>query len=191
MSSKPCLNGDRCIFLGKVFDRFTMINCLQIRDALPADLTQIVAIYNASIPNHLATADTQPITVESRLAWFSEHSPTAHPLWIIENDQQKMIGWLGFQPFYGRPAYRKTAELSIYIDPSFQGKGVGRILLAEAIAQAPQLGLTALLGFIFGHNQPSLKLFSHYQFAQWGFLPGVAELGGKERDLVIMGRRIH
>jgi phosphinothricin acetyltransferase len=53
------------------------------------------------------------------------------------------------------------------------------------------LGLKTLLGFIFGHNQPSLKLFSQYQFEQWGFLPLVADLGEKERDLVIMGRRVN
>jgi phosphinothricin acetyltransferase len=168
-----------------------MINCLQIRDALPSDLTQIVAIYNASIPNYLATADTEPITVESRLQWFANHSASTYPLWIMENEQQQMLGWLGFQAFYGRPAYRKTAELSIYIDPAFQGQGLGKRLLAEAIAQSSRLGLKTLLGFIFGHNQPSLKLFSQYQFEQWGFLPLVADLGEKERDLVIMGRRVN
>jgi phosphinothricin acetyltransferase len=109
----------------------------------------------------------------------------------MENEQQQMLGWLGFQAFYGRPAYRKTAELSIYIDPAFQGQGLGKRLLAEAIAQSPRLGLKTLLGFIFGHNQPSLKLFSQYQFEQWGFLPLVADLGEKERDLVIMGRRVN
>jgi|688.fasta_scaffold23349_6 L-amino acid N-acyltransferase YncA len=191
MSASNCFGCDRCIFLDKVFDRFTMINCLQIRDALPSDLTQIVAIYNASIPNYLATADTEPITVESRLQWFANHSASTYPLWIMENEQQQMLGWLGFQAFYGRPAYRKTAELSIYIDPAFQGQGLGKRLLAEAIAQSPRLGLKTLLGFIFGHNQPSLKLFSQYQFEQWGFLPLVADLGEKERDLVIMGRRVN
>lgn len=191
MSASNCFGCDRCIFLDKVFDRFTMINCLQIRDALPSDLTQIVAIYNASIPNYLATADTEPITVESRLQWFANHSASTYPLWIMENKQQQMLGWLGFQAFYGRPAYRKTAELSIYIDPAFQGQGLGKRLLAEAIAQSPRLGLKTLLGFIFGHNQPSLKLFSQYQFEQWGFLPLVADLGEKERDLVIMGRRVN
>ena len=42
-----------------------------IRDALKQDLVQIVEIYNSNIPSHLATADTQPITIESRLQWFA------------------------------------------------------------------------------------------------------------------------
>jgi phosphinothricin acetyltransferase len=47
-----------------------------------------------------------------------------------------------------------------------------------------------LLGFIFGHNEPSLRLFESFGFERWGFLPNVAELDGLERDLIIVGRRV-
>jgi phosphinothricin acetyltransferase len=47
-----------------------------------------------------------------------------------------------------------------------------------------------LLGFIFGHNEPSLKLFERFGFEKWGHLPSVAELDGIERDLVIVGKRV-
>jgi phosphinothricin acetyltransferase len=47
-----------------------------------------------------------------------------------------------------------------------------------------------LLGFIFAHNEPSLKLFKQLGFEQWAMLPDVAELDGIERSLVILGKRI-
>lgn len=47
-----------------------------------------------------------------------------------------------------------------------------------------------MLGFIFGHNAPSLRLFEKHQFTRWGQLPRVAVLHGVERDLIIMGRRV-
>ena len=50
--------------------------------------------------------------------------------------------------------------------------------------------LFVLLGFIFAHNEPSLRLFEKLGFARWGCLPRVAELDGVERDLVIVGLRI-
>ena len=118
-----------------------MINRLQIRDALLADLTQIVDIYNASIPNNLATGDTSPIAVESRLQWFTAHSPETYPLWVIEDEEKSIVAWLGFQCFYGRPAYHKTAELSIYIAPHCKGQGIGKLLLEKAIQESPKLGL--------------------------------------------------
>ena len=161
-----------------------------IRDALKEDLVQIVEIYNSNIPSHLATADTKAITVESRLQWFDDHSPQKYPLWVVENKDKQIIGWLGFQCFYGRIAYQKTAELSIYIHLDYQQQGIGKKLLEKDIEEGAKLGLNVLLGFIFAHNKASLKLFAKYEFTEWGYLPQVAELGEVERDLVIMGRKI-
>lgn len=160
-----------------------------IRDATGADLVAIVDIYNAAIPGRLATADTAAVSVASRRAWFGEHSPQSRPLWVAVDDEA-VVGWLSFQSFYGRPAYRATAELSVYVSPQRQRAGVGRTLLREAIERAPGLELKTLLGFVFGHNQPSLRLFESFGFERWALLPRVAELDGIERDLVIVGKRL-
>ncbi|MDJ0591438.1 MAG: GNAT family N-acetyltransferase [Pleurocapsa sp. MO_226.B13] len=161
---------------------------MYIRDAEASDLTAIVDIYNQSIPDRLATADTEPIAVASRLDWY-RNRPLNRPLWVaIKNEQ--VAGWLSFQNFYGRPAYLHTAEISIYVANQFQRQGIGSKLLARAIARSPQLQLTTLLGFIFAHNQPSLNLFIRYAFSQWGYLPDLAVLDGVERSLVILGRKI-
>lgn len=161
---------------------------MSIRDATAADLPHIVEIYNAAIPGRLATADTEPISVASRIAWFREHGPGHHPLWVF-TEARRIDGWLSVQPFYGRPAYHATAELSVYVAPHCRRSGVGRALVAHAIASAPRLGLRTLLGFVFGHNAASLGLFEAFGFERWGVLPRVAELDGVERDLVILGLR--
>lgn len=161
-----------------------------IRDAIETDLPAIVAIYNASIVDRTATADLEPVCVASRLPWFKQHSPIAYPLWVMEIEGQ-VVGWLSFRPFYGRPAYRITAEVSVYVAPAFQHQGVGQQLLQRAIAYSPALGLNTLVGFIFAHNEPSLKLFEKLNFSEWGYLPRVAELEGVERDLAIVGLRIN
>jgi L-amino acid N-acyltransferase YncA len=162
---------------------------LRIRDAREADLPAIVAIYNASIPGRMATADVDAVSVENRLDWFRAHTPARRPVWVAERDGQ-VVGWLSVQSFYGRPAYHATAEVSVYVAPRLQGRGIGRGLLGEAVRRAPALGLRTLLGFVFAHNAPSLGLFGTLGFARWGRLPRVAELDGVERDLVIVGRRI-
>ena len=162
---------------------------MTIRDALESDLAAIVAIYNAAIPGRLATADTEPVSVESRRVWFSEHDPHTRPLWVASLGSE-IAGWLSFQSFYGRPAYHATAELSVYVTPSHHRTGIATALLVRALEAAPQLGLRTLLGFIFGHNDPSLRLFSRFGFQRWALLPGVAELDGVERDLVIVGLRL-
>ncbi|MBD2205116.1 N-acetyltransferase [Calothrix sp. FACHB-1219] len=162
---------------------------MTIRHANEDDLPTIVAIYNAAIPSRMASADLEPVSVESRLNWFRGRSPSHRPLWVVE-ENGIIAGWLSFQSFYGRPAYNKTAEISIYIQPDFQKCGLGRKLLTQAIEQSPNLGLKTLISFIFAHNHPSLKLFTNFGFRPWGHLPNIAELDGVERDLVIMGLRV-
>jgi phosphinothricin acetyltransferase len=159
------------------------------RNATLADLPRIVAIYNATIPSRLVTADLEPVTVESRLPWFEQHSAGSRPLWVVEREA-KVVAWLSFSSFYGRAAYDKTAELSVYVDERARRQGLGSSLLREALDHAPSIGVDRLLGFIFGHNEPSLRLFQRFGFERWAFLPGVARLDGVERDLVIVGRAI-
>jgi L-amino acid N-acyltransferase YncA len=153
------------------------------------DLPEIVAIYNSTVASREVTADTEPVSVESRHAWFADHTPERRPLWVVE-DAGKVIGWMSYSNFYGRPAYSGTAELSIYIHEEARGKGLGRYFLEQAIAFAPEIKVHTLLGFIFGHNVPSLKLFEVYGFEKWAHMPRVATLDGVERDLVIMGKRV-
>ena len=82
------------------------------------DLPNFVDIYNQIIPSRLATADLEPVSVESRKSWFHSFTPT-HPIWVIKNENN-IIGWVALEPFYGRLAYERTAEISIYIDKNVQ-----------------------------------------------------------------------
>lgn len=159
------------------------------RQATRDDLARIVEIYNATVPSRQVTADTEPVSVASRVKWFEDHRPGFRPLWVVEVEG-RIAAWLSFSAFYGRPAYNKTAELGVYVHESFRNRGLGSYLLAQAIAHAPSIKVDTLLGFIFGHNAPSLRLFEKFGFARWGELPKVAALDGVERDLVIVGRRV-
>jgi L-amino acid N-acyltransferase YncA len=166
-----------------------MKNTLQFRHATLEDLPKIIDIYNSTIASRMVTADTEPVTIDSRLSWFHEHGAKHRPLYVI-TEQDQIAGWISFQSFYGRPAYNGTAEISIYIDQSFRGKGIGRIAMEKAILECPELGIHTVLGFIFGHNVPSLALFEKFGFEKWGTLPKVAVLDQIERDLIIVGKRI-
>jgi phosphinothricin acetyltransferase len=164
-------------------------NEVNIRQAFRTDLPRIVEIYNASIATRQSTGDLEPISVESRQGWFQEHSPQQYPIWVAETAGQ-VIGWLSFQLFYGRLAYRKTAEISLYIAPEHQRRGIGKLLIQQGIEACPSLQITTLVGFIFAHNIPSLSLFAKMGFQRWGYLPEVAEIDGTKRDLVIVGLKL-
>jgi L-amino acid N-acyltransferase YncA len=162
---------------------------MTVRDATPSDLPAIVAIYNSIIPGRMATADLDPITVESRIPWLQAHDFARRPVWVAE-DAGVVIAWLSFDIFYPRAAYDGTAMIAIYVDEARRGSGLGKMLLTRAIAHAPTIGIRVLLGYIFAHNEPSLKLFAKFGFDRWAHLPGVTRLDGIDRDVVIMGKRV-
>lgn len=160
-----------------------------IRDAKPEDLAAIVAIYNASIPGRMSTADLQPVEVDQRREWFRGHTPDRHPLWVLEREGE-VAGWASLQSFHERRAYEATAEVSVYVSPRHQRHGVANRLLSEVMKRAGGLGLETLVAFVFGHNAPSLSLFERHGFQRWAHLPRVARLEGVERDLIILGLRL-
>lgn len=167
-----------------------MRNQLSIEHAELEDLNSIVGIYNSTIPSRMVTADTVPVTTESRIEWFDAHNYTTRPLWVVKK-KNEIIGWVSFQSFYGRPAYQATAEISIYLDERYRGKSIGKELLLYSIEQCPALGIQNLLGFIFAHNQPSLRLFACLGFSEWAHLPDIAEIEQKKISLKILGKRIN
>jgi len=163
---------------------------VEMRIATENDLPEIVSIYNATIPTRQATADTVEVTVESRLDWFRQHVPDKRPLMVHERDG-RVVAWVSFQSFYGRAAYDHTAEISIYVSREHREKGIGRTLLTEALAMTQQLDIKTVVGFVFSHNVASIRLFRSLGFEEWGKLPDVAEMDGKEFSLSIMGKRVN
>lgn len=163
---------------------------MHFRNAELKDLERIVEIYNSTINDRLATADTEFQTVADKTAWFENHNAKNRPIWIVEDDNQNCLGWVSVQSFYGRPAYIGTAEISIYLATEQRGKGIGKVVLEMAIEKCRDLNLHSLLGFIFAHNTASIKLFANAGFTQWGLLPDVAIMDKQPFSLCIMGRKI-
>jgi L-amino acid N-acyltransferase YncA len=156
--------------------------------AQESDLPKIVQTYNSTIPSRLSTADLEPVTVESKWAWFKAHDEKK-PLWIIKC-AGNYAGWMSFGKFYGRPAYDGVAELSVYLEKDFQAKGLGHICVKKAMEEAGARKIHTLLCFIFAHNAASIRLFEKHGFVRWGTLPEVAQMDQLRRDLVILGKKI-
>lgn len=166
------------------------VNGQTMRLATESDLPAIVSIYNATIASRLSTADTVEVSVASRIDWFRQHIPEKRPL-LVHEEQGQVVAWVSFQSFYGRAAYNHTAEISIYVSSEHRGKGLGRMLLTEALDMTHSLEIKTVIGFIFSHNTASIGLFRSLGFEEWGSLRHVAEMDGREFSLSIFGKRVN
>ncbi len=161
-----------------------------IREADIDDLAQIVSIYNEAIVAGLATIDTAPVSVESRLPWFREHTPGVYPIYVWD-EGGRIEGWCSLSPYRpGRDALRFTAEISCYVAGKSRRKGIATRLARHAIAQCASLQLKNLFAIVLEPNAASRGILAKLGFAQWGFLPRVVDFDGRECGLVYYGLRL-
>jgi L-amino acid N-acyltransferase YncA len=161
-----------------------------IRIANIKDLPAIVAIYNQAVPTHRSTANTNPVTVEGRKAWFMEHDPSNHPIFVAEVNGQ-VAGWCSLSVYRpGRMALRFTAEISYYIGNTFQRKGIGSILVKHALNACSALKIKNIVAVVIDQNEDSRKLLEKMGFQQWGYLPCVLDFDGEEFGEYYYGKRV-
>lgn len=161
-----------------------VIDCAKLDD-IPA----LIHIYNSSIPLGYVTADTEPLSYDDfKEKIYNQHS-ASYPLKIAKINNE-IAGWVGLKPFYGRCAYKTTAEVSIYISETMRGRGIGRFLLHFICKKGIEMGFEIFTGFIFSDNSPSIGLFEKLGFHIWGTLPKVAQIKGVRKDLVIFGKNL-
>lgn len=162
---------------------------MDIRHAKYNDIEQVVKIYNSAIPDKLATADLTEQSVYEKMDWFCKHSEHKYPLLVAEANKQ-IIGWASISAFYGRPAYAKTAEISIYILKSHQNKGIATKLLSKLLEKAKQNGFQQILAYVFKHNEASINFFEKCGFIKRAELPQLADMEGFMADLIILQKSI-
>jgi len=151
-----------------------------VRLAQIGDLAAIVDIYNQAIPAKKFTGDTQFVQVEDKKAWFAEHRPDKHPLFIADVEGQ-VAGWCSLSAYRaGRPALRFTREISYFIAFDYHRQGIATALVKHAIAACPALQIRHLFAIVLEGNEASFRLLEKMGFEKWGFLPRVANFDGTE-----------
>src|SRR6478735_2212316 len=120
---------------------------LTLRASTDADVPAITAIYAHHVTHGTGTFETTPPTEADMAARRADVLAKGLPYLVAELDG-RILGYAYCQWFKPRPAYRFSAEDSIYLDPDAAGKGVGKALLAELVRQAQVGGIRKLIAVI-------------------------------------------
>ena len=160
-----------------------------IRQATPADIERITAIYNDAIAEGGWTGDLDLLSVRNRHAWFLDH---AAPYGIFVKEQDGLVvGYVALPPYRkGRKAFGDTCEINYYLASAYRGRSFGKALIDHAIEQAMRAGFHVMVAIILANNQSSIELLVQRGFALVGRVPEAAKIDGTYCDHVYLSRRL-
>jgi phosphinothricin acetyltransferase len=125
---------------------------MEIRDAAPADLEAVAAIYAREVAEGVATFDTEPRTPAS-WAYLLEPTPGHHLL--VADEGGSVVAWASSSPYRPKHGYRLTRETTVYAAPPAQGRGVGRALYDTLLARLSADGMHLALAGVAQPNPAS------------------------------------
>jgi len=149
----------------------------------PGDWPRVAAIYAAGIATRNATFETE---VPTFAEWHAAHLPDHR---FVATDGDTIVGWVALTGYSDRCCYEGVADLSVYVAPPAQGRGIGRALLEHLVASAGAAGIWTLQAGIFPENEASLALHRRCGFRVVGTRERIGRLEGVWRDVVLLERR--
>lgn len=155
---------------------------IRIRQAVEADLPQILDIYNEVILHTTAVYDYEPHTLEMRKQWFTVKKEQGLPVFVAE-EADRVLGLSSFGPFRAWAAYQYSVENSVYVAADARGKGIGKLLIPPLIESAKTLKMHTIIASIDATNTASLQLHRYFGFEEVAHFKEVGWKFGKWLDL--------
>ncbi len=161
-----------------------------IRPSRDEDIASITAIYAHHVLNGTGTFEIDPPSVADMTGRRADVLSKGLP-YIVAEEAGQVIGYAYCTWFKPRPAYRFSAEDSIYLAPGVHGKGIGRALLAELAAQAERVGIRKLIAVIGdSSNAGSVGVHRSLGFEHVGILKSCGWKFGQWLDVVLMEKAL-
>jgi phosphinothricin acetyltransferase len=161
-----------------------------IRPSAESDLPAVTAIYAYHVLHGTGTFEIDPPSESDMAARRADVLARGLP-WLVAEKDGQVLGFAYANWFKPRPAYRFSAEVSIYVADSARGMGVGRKLLAELAVQAEAAGVRKLLAVIGDSaNAGSIGLHCALGFTDVGILRSMGWKFGAWRDIVLMEKTL-
>lgn len=162
---------------------------MNIRTATAADAPAIARIYAHHVAHGTASYDTEPRSIDATATLIKEHRERGWPYLVAEIDGV-IAGYAYASQFRPRAAYAWACEDSIYVDPGFQGRGVGKTLLTALVEAAEHLGFRTMVAVIGGAEPASVALHAACGFSHIGRLAGMGWKHGGWLDTIYMQRAL-
>lgn len=156
---------------------------LEIVPLLPEHWPAVRAIYAEGIATGHATFETE---VPEWEVWNAKCLSEGRLIALVDGS---VAGWAALMPVSTRRVYAGVAEESVYVGAAYRGRGVGRRLLEQLIAESETLGIWTLQAGIFPENAASVRLHEACGFRIVGLRHRLGRMDGRWRDVLLLERR--
>lgn len=158
-----------------------------IRSALPEDASGLLAIYREYMGTPVTFEVELPTEEEfrERILSFSEKYP-----YLVYEENGRMLGYAYAHRLFAREAYQWGAELSVYLDMSAQGKGIGTQLYTELIRALAAMGVRTVYGVVTSPNPASEHLHEKFGFRLIGTFRNAGYKNGRWHDVLWYEKQI-
>ena len=154
---------------------------IRIRRVLESDLEAIRTIINREIAENVAHFGlTETSAAEALEDWRTNSA--VYPWFIAELDGV-VVGFAKGLAWQSRGAYEWAVQISVYVKPDFQSRGVGTMLYTALIDKVRELGFRCVIGGIALPNDPSVRLHESLGMNLVGTFPCVGYKHGKWIDV--------
>jgi L-amino acid N-acyltransferase YncA len=161
-----------------------------IRPSADTDLPAITALYGHHVLHGTGTFETTPPTEVDMAARRADVLGKGLP-WLVAEEGGHVLGYAYCQWFKPRPAYRFSAEDSIYLHPEAAGKGLGKLLLGALVEQAEAAGVRKLIAVIGDSaNAGSIGVHRALGFTPVGTIASCGWKFDRWLDIVLMDKSI-
>ncbi len=156
---------------------------MQIQPLTAIHWPAVKAIYEQGIATGNATFQT---TAPEWDEWDKAHVTRCR---IVMEEGAQVLGWAALTPVSARSVYSGVAEVSVYVAPEAQGRGIGRLLLQQLIKESEHNHFWMLQASIFPENKASLKIHEQCGFTVLGVRERIGQWKGTWRDTIFVQRR--
>lgn len=160
-----------------------------IRIATEKDIPAILDIYGPYIINTAYTFEYTVPTVEEFTARF--RAITAQCPWLVWEEDGAVLGYAyGSLPF-DRAAYAWCSEISVYLDPGIQGRGIGKQLCLGVEAILARQGYQLIYSLITTENTGSLRFHEKLGYRAFAEFPRCGYKFGRWLGIVWMEKTLN
>jgi phosphinothricin acetyltransferase len=161
---------------------------VEVRSAVDDDFAALIGIYNHYVVNTGATFDLESVPVEDAAAFFDSYSSSGPHRLLVAATGERVVGYATSGPLRSRPAYNASVEVTVYLDPTATGRGLGALLYDRLFADLRAEDLHRAYAVIAQPNPASVALHRRFGFTDVGTMHEVGRKLGRWWDVLWMER---